>query len=499
MIGRTQTERGRDEQAGGAVRTRGRLFDAIREHAVPLVSVAFVAAVVAGAGHFIRLSGRLAEQLALQDAARYARAVTQFPTLYSAPDARPDPDPGPKDAASFPGAVGLGGSDASGSAANWIRLYGKQPLPWRREGHAKDDFERQALDYLDQNPGGAFHRIERLDGHRVLRYATPGVMQYSAADIIQPSCLACHNSHPEQTTNPTVAPDGRGILEVVVSLDEAIAKTRGGLGWTFGLMAGLALLASVTLGALARGISTPKRRSAEALELAEERQIANRRLEAEVAERMRAEAEAALARDQALEASRLKSQFVANISDGIRTPMNGVVGAVELLLEGELSPAQQEYARIAKSSSEALLVIVNDILDFSKIAYGDFALRTVDFSLRGVVGEALDSSRSQAHEKLLEVSAEIAPDVPDALVGDPGRLLQIMLDLIDNAIKFTHEGEIVVRVKREASRTPDAMLHVEVADTGIGIPSEMQDAIFQAFTQADTSPARRHGGIGLGL
>jgi signal transduction histidine kinase/CheY-like chemotaxis protein len=483
------------------MRTRGRVLDSVREHAVPLVSIAFVAAVVAGAWHFFSLSGTLAEQLALQHAARYAQAVTQFPTLYTraGPDPRQKAGAAPDNPTSFPGAVGISGGETSTPGANWIRLYGKRPLPWRREGRPKDDFEREALEHLEKNPGSSFHRIEHLDGHRVLRYATPGVMQYSAADIIQPSCLACHNSHPEKAMKTAGAPDGRSVLEVVVSLDEAIAKTRGRLGGTFALMAILALLASITLGAVARVSSKLKRRSAEALDLAAEQRRANQRLEVEVAERMRAEAEAARARDQALEASRLKSQFVDNISDGIRTPMNGIMGAVDLLLEGELSPGQQEYARIARSSSEALLVIVNDILDFSKIAYGDFALQSVDFGVRGLVGEVLDATRSQAHEKLLEVSSEVAANVPDALVGDPGRLLQIMLDLVDNAIKFTQEGEILVRVGLEWADTVEAMLHVEVADTGIGIAPEMKEAIFDAFTQAEASLARRHGGIGLGL
>ncbi len=483
------------------VPTRGSVLDRLREHAAVLLSVAFVAAVALGVWDFVRLSGTLAEQLTLQDAARSAQAVAQFPALYSPKGAGAghDKTASAEGLSSLPGAIGLSGSGVGAPVGSWIRLFGKTPLPWRRDGTAKDTFEHEALEHLDKNPETPFTRFEQLDGRHVLRYATPSVMRYSTADAIQPSCLACHNSHPDRITDARAAPDGRGVLEVVVSLDEAVAQTRGRLLGVFALMATLALLASVTLGALARVVGKLKRTSAEALQLAAEQVRANRQLGAEIAERMRAEAEAAEARDQALEASRLKSQFVNNISDGIRTPMNGIVGAVELLAEGELTPAQREYAGIAKSSTEALLVIVNDILDFSKIAYGEFTLQAVDFDLRAVVHKVLDSTRPQAHAKLLELSSEVAPEVPDTLVGDPGRLLQIILNLVDNAIKFTAEGEILVRILLESSTDTDAVLHVEVADTGTGIAPEMQGAIFDAFTQAGTSPVRRQGGLGLGL
>ena len=226
---------------------------------------------------------------------------------------------------------------------------------------------------------------------------------------------------------------------------------------------------------------------------------ANDALKLEVETRKRTEIDLRFAKDAAEVASRAKSEFLANMSHELRTPMNGIIGMTELALGTDLTAEQSEYLSTVMFSANAMMTVVNDVLDFSKIEAKKLKLDPIDFNVADCVSEAVKTLAVEAHQKGLELLCDVGANIPETVVGDPYRLRQVLLNLLGNAIKFTERGEVVVRVDADVESSQTVRLHFQVKDTGIGIPKDKLELIFEAFSQADGSWTRKYGGTGLGL
>ena len=325
---------------------------------------------------------------------------------------------------------------------------------------------------------------------RIMGAASPSDLLGKTDADFYPKELATEYLHDEQEVlrrgepvvnkdEPGMNPDGspRAILTTKVPLKDSEGKVVGLVG-------------------IGRDI-TERKRAEEALQRAHDE--LERRVEARTAELARANADLARSKEAAEAASRAKSAFLASMSHEIRTPLNAIIGMTELVLKSRLSAQQRDFISTVKDSGEALLSVVSDILDFSKIEAGRLVLDCRPFDLRQSLGNTVKSFDIRARQQGLGLSCRIHRDVPRMVVGDYGRLRQIVVNLLGNAIKFTERGEVALEVSQSSRGPEEVVLQFTVSDTGIGIPEEKQSLVFEMFEQVDSSLARRHGGTGLGL
>jgi signal transduction histidine kinase/FixJ family two-component response regulator len=499
-------------------RTESPLQRWLRTNSVLIAGVLITAGFAALMWKQMSLCESLITDNAVLDAARLNNAVAQFRTLYSSEVLARAQVAGvhvSHDYQEHAGAISPPATlsmmlvnrlrDTEGGVKS--RLYSDFSFPWRKDGGALDDFERDALPALRANPQTPFVRFETISGEPVIRYAT--------ADLMRPSCVNCHNTHPDTPKSDWKLGDVRGVLAVTVPMKSAVARTHAAVQTQFYALAGCGglvlcvfALAAVRLKRHSDSVEAALHTlSGKQRELAAEReksdearrhlQVKADQLDGSRRAALNLMADMAAARDAANAASVAKSNFLANMSHEIRTPMTAIIGFGELLTDRDTS--EEDRLRAAETvtrNGQHLLALINDILDLSKIEAGHMEVERLHVNPRKLLDDVQELLSVRSEEKGLSLRVSAANDVPELIVSDPLRLKQALVNLTGNAIKFTESGSVDLLMTCYLSAQTVAF---HIIDTGVGMTVAQSKRIFEPFCQADTSMTRRFGGTGLGL
>ncbi|MCP5078989.1 MAG: response regulator [Psychromonas sp.] len=370
-------------------------------------------------------------------------------------------------------------------------LYSNYPFPWRSNESQKlfqQDFIQQAWQQLNKNPNQPFFRFEEVDGIVSIRYAI--------ADVMRETCVDCHNNHPQTPKNNWEIGDVRGVMEVILPVSIGQKQTQSSLQSAFIALAIMSVVVTLVLFLFVNRI----KKDTNSLRTTN-RSMALQQKETDAINIRIIEANKELChKSQELERSNLiKSEFLATMSHEIRTPINGVIGMLTLLNHTQLNEKQLHHTHLASTCANALLSLINDVLDFSKIEAGKLSIELIDFNIIDLIAEFATTMAQKAQEKNIEFIIDVTQINYPMVKGDPNRIRQIMTNLVNNAIKFTPQGEVTLKAQLEKCSDNSLTLHCDVTDTGIGIPEDKLHTMFERFTQADSSTTREYGGSGLGL
>ncbi|MCJ8271775.1 MAG: ATP-binding protein [Psychrosphaera sp.] len=439
----------------------------ITRYTFALLTLITVAGFAIAFNYLSTASSRAMEQNAITGAQRYLEALTEFRTLYTSEVVNRVTRLGLKathdyrdvyGAIPLPATLSMALGEKIGAHQSGAKtfLYSPYPFPWRlaeNQQRFAQDFSQSAWLFLNDYPKKPFYRFEQFEGRPSIRFAV--------ADLMRPACIDCHNNHAETPKNDWKVGDVRGVMEVILPIDASQQAAQSTLKATFLTLAIMAMLIFVVLAV----VFTRLRMNARQLSLA----------------------------------SQYKSEFLATMSHEIRTPMNGILGTTQLLNRTELNAQQQAWLETIRASGHVLLAVLNSILDFSKIEAGKMESSPVEFNLEQACYDCLCLYIAPAQEKGLELILDYPPDCPHTLVGDEMKIRQVMLNLISNAVKFTVNGHILLKVTTQYSDGCLQLVKVVCQDSGIGLTAEQQQKLFKSFHQADASTTRKFGGTGLGL